>query len=235
VCPDTLARSAGACQGGKVKITHLGHACVLVETGGTRILIDPGAFTPGFTETADLDAVLITHQHQDHLDIERLPVLLEGNEGVRLLAEPETTAELGKAGIEAEALHVDSDFTLGPDGLVRLRPVGGIHAEITPDIPRIGNVGLLLSVDGEPTFFHPGDTYEYTPEGVDVLAVPLTAPWTKLSETVAFARTVRPARMFPVHDAILAPLGRNLYLNQLKAHVPDTEVLDLASAGATTF
>jgi L-ascorbate metabolism protein UlaG (beta-lactamase superfamily) len=215
-----------------VKITHLGHSCLLVESGGARILIDPGAFTQGFEELTDLDAVLVTHQHVDHLDVERLPLLLEANEGAQLLTEPEVAAELDKVGIDARPLHVAAEIAIGA---VTVTGVGGIHAEIDPAIPRIGNVGVLLSSNGEPTFFHPGDSYEATPEGVDVLGVPLNAPWAKLSETVRFARAVGAGRMFPIHDALLVPGGRGLYVNQLRNLAPDSELHDLAGAGATEF
>ena len=215
-----------------MKITHLGHSCLLVESGGARILIDPGAFTQGFEELTDLDAVLVTHQHVDHLDVERLPLLLEANEAALLLTEPEVAAELDKVGIDAQPLHVAAEIAIGA---VSVTGVGGIHAEIDPAIPRIGNVGVLLSSNGEPTFFHPGDSYEATPEGVDVLGVPLNAPWAKLSETVRFARAVGAGRMFPIHDALLVPAGRGLYVNQLRNLAPDSELHDLAGAGATDF
>ena len=215
-----------------MKITHLGHACVLVESAGARILIDPGAFTQGFEELTDLDAVLVTHQHIDHLDVERLPLLLESNPQATLLTEAEAAAELDKVGIDAAALHVGQEHRFGE---LQINGVGGTHAEIDPAIPRIGNVGVLVSADGEPTFFHPGDAYEATPEGVDVLAVPLNAPWAKLSEAVAFAQKIGAGRMFPIHDALLVPLGRGVYLNNLGKLVTDTEMLDLAGAGATDF
>jgi L-ascorbate metabolism protein UlaG (beta-lactamase superfamily) len=215
-----------------VKITHLGHACVLVESGGTRILIDPGAFTQGFEELTGLDAVLVTHQHADHLDVERLPLLLEANDGAQLLTEGESAAELEKAGIDAQPLHVGAAITIGS---VLVTGVGGVHAEIDPAIPRIGNVGVLLSGDGEPTFFHPGDSYETTPEGVDVLGVPLNAPWAKLSETVRFARAVGAGRMFPIHDSLLVPAGRGMYVNQLRNLASGSELQDLAGAGPTDF
>lgn len=215
-----------------MKITHLGHSCVLVESGGTRILIDPGAFTKGFEELTDLDAVLVTHQHQDHLDVERLPLLLEANDGAQLLTEAEAAAELEKVGIDAQPLHVGAAITIGA---VVVTGIGGVHAEIDPAIPRIGNVGVLLSGNGEPTFFHPGDSYESTPEGVDVLGVPLNAPWAKLSETVRFAQAVGAARMIPIHDAILVPAGRAMYVNQLRNLATGSELQDLAGAGATDF
>jgi len=62
-----------------MRITHLGHACLLVETGGQRILLDPGAFSSRIVDVTGLDVILITHQHADHLDLQRLPALLEIN------------------------------------------------------------------------------------------------------------------------------------------------------------
>lgn len=50
-----------------MKLTHLGHACLLVETDGARLLVDPGTMSD-FAHVRDLDAVLVTHQHPDHVD-----------------------------------------------------------------------------------------------------------------------------------------------------------------------
>jgi L-ascorbate metabolism protein UlaG (beta-lactamase superfamily) len=214
-------------------ITHLGHACVLLESGGARVLIDPGAFTHGFEELTGLDAVLITHAHPDHYDAERLPSLLDANDGARLIAEPEVSVELNRVGLEATPLHPGDSLDVA--GL-SVSAAGGVHAVIHEDIPRIGNVGLLLSAGGEPTFFHPGDSYEAVPDGVDVLAVPLTAPWAALKETVEFVRAVRPRVAVPIHDAIVNPIGRGLYLRNLGTLAPEgTQVRDLAGAGPTTL
>jgi|NGEPerStandDraft_6_1074524.scaffolds.fasta_scaffold29262_2 L-ascorbate metabolism protein UlaG (beta-lactamase superfamily) len=211
-------------------VTHIGHACLLIETAGVRVLLDPGAFSHGFEELSGLDAVLITHAHPDHYDAERLPVLLEANDGARLIVEPELAVEMKRVDIEASGLHPGQVVTFGD---LTVTAVGGTHALIHDDIPRIGNVGLLLSADGEPTFFHPGDSYQAVPEGVDVLAVPLTAPWAALRETVEFVRAVRPRVAVPIHDAIVNPIGRGLYLRNLSMLAPQqTEVRDLAGVGA---
>lgn len=210
-------------------ITHVGHSCLLLETAQARVLVDPGVFTHGFEEFTGLDAVLITHAHLDHYDAERLPVLLEANDGARLIAEPETAAELGRTGLEVTALHPGESAAVGD---LTVTASGGIHALIHDDVPRIGNVGLTLAAEGEPTLFHPGDSYENVPAGVDVLALPLVAPWAALRETVDFVRAVRPRVVFPIHDAMLMPFARPVYLRNVSALAPEgTQVRDLAGAG----
>jgi len=222
-----------------MQLTHLGHACLLVQTADARILLDPGVFSHGFEELTGLDAIVITHQHVDHVDVERLPAVLESNDGAALLAEPELAAELARAGIEARPLHAGEQVEVAG---ASVRAIGGRHAVIHADIPRVGNVGLLVGARGEPTLFHPGDTYEYVPsaseapDGVDVLAFPLNAPWAALKELVEFVRAVQPAVAVPVHDALLSGTGRGLYLRVLGSLLPEkSEVRDIAGAGPTSL
>lgn len=220
------------CHRGRMRLTHLGHSTLLVEAGGARVLLDPGAFTPGWEDLRDLDAVVVTHAHPDHLDPAegRFEALRAANPAARVLAEPQTAAD-GRWGAEALAAGTATQVADLP-----LRAVGGEHAVIHEDVPLVGNVGVLLggSGRGEPLLFHPGDAHGAVPEGVDVLAAPLTAPWTSLRETVAFVRAVAPRVVVPVHDAIVSAAGRGIYLSQLEALGPEgARVLDLAGAGAT--
>ena len=217
-----------------MKLTHFGHACLLVETGGARLLIDPGTFSSGFEELTDLDAILITHQHADHVDVEKLPQLLEANEGAVVLAEPEAAAELSKVGLAAQALHAGDALTVAG---VPVAAAGGRHAVIHPDVPRVGNVGILVGTSrgagGSGLLLHPGDAYDVTPADVDVLALPLWAPWAKVGETVDYLRAVSPAFVVPVHEMPLQRLGRAIYLGHVKRLGPEgTELRDLAGAGA---
>ena len=214
-----------------MRITSFGHACLLVETATVRLLVDPGVFSTGFEDLTDLDAVFVTHQHPDHVDAGRLRTLLERNPAAQVHAELRTATNLSGAGVGAQVLRPGAAVDLGA---VRVDAVGGEHAVIHEDIPRVGNVGVLVRAEGEPVLLHPGDSYAAAPEGVDVLAVPLNAPWAALKETVEFVREVAPATVVPVHDGLLVPPGRDIYLQHVR-NLGGAEVRDLAGAGAQEF
>ena len=216
-----------------MRITHLGHSCLLVESASAAPPARPGLVHARLRGARrDLDAVLVTHQHVDHVDTERLPVLVDRNPGVRLLAESSVAAELTTLGLTAEALAPGDRHAIGG---AHVEVVGGAHALIHPDIPRVANVGLLLTGDGDPVFFHPGDSYDVAPENVDILGLPITAPWTSIRETVAFARAVAAPTAVPIHDAGLSAVGRALYLRLIGSLAPETTLRDLAGAGAVSW
>lgn len=181
-----------------MRIAHFGHSCVLVETDSARFLIDPGAFSSGFETERDLDAVLITHQHYDHIDAEKLPDLLEANPKARLITDPGTQETVAKLGLDSHTTFPGESLSIG-DTAVQV--VGGEHATIHKDIPCVANVGYL--VDGG-AFYHPGDSFHVTDQRIDVLGLPTAAPWLKAAEAVDFLRAVGPRIAVPIHEAVLA-------------------------------
>lgn len=198
-------------------MTSLGHACLQLDLAGdegpVRLVIDPGSFSGGFPERAH--AVLLTHRHADHVDPAAVAALAASGAQV--------VTEAGAAEVleEAAVMPVDALVTVvGPGealsvGGVEIETVGGRHAVIHAEIPRVGNVGFVIRSGGR-SLFHPGDTYEYAPEGVEILAVPLAAPWAAVKETIEFVRAVRPEAVVPIHDALLTPAAREIYLGHVR-------------------
>lgn len=214
-----------------MRITHLGHACLLVEIADTRILLDPGTFADDLTGLRDLDAIVITHQHPDHLDPDRMPALVAANPAARVLCDPQSQPVLAGLGIEGRVHDGPSRI-----GEVTLTPHGELHAVIHEDLPRISNVGVRLDADGEPSLYHPGDALDADFGVVDVLAFPLNAPWQASKEMTAFLRRHNPRFAVPIHDRLLNAQGRGLYLGHAAGFGgADTEVRDLAGAGAVEF
>ncbi len=217
-----------------MRLTHLGHACLLVETADARILVDPGSFSADFTALSGLDAILLTHQHPDHVDEHRLPALLAVNPTASVLAEPDTAAMLRDStsdGPRASPFVGGESTTVGG---VTIEGVGQQHALIHGGVPRVGNTGFVLSAVGEPTLFHPGDAYDAEPgRQVDVLALPLSAPWTAIQQTLSFADRISPRWEFPIHDALLTSVGRTLYLTHVRGFAPEgATVVDLSDGVA---
>lgn len=200
---------------------------MLVELDDQRILIDPGTFSQ-FDDVTDLTAVLVTHQHPDHLDPERWEALLAANPQAQVWVEPVTAAARGG---RAQALTPGTTLTLGE---VQVSAVGDQHAVIHEYVPRITNVGIVLRAAEHPSLFHPGDALDAEPGQVDLLAVPVNAPWGKIGETVAFVRRIAPARVIPIHDGLLNDTGRGMYLKHIADFGADggVEVLDLRGQGA---
>jgi L-ascorbate metabolism protein UlaG (beta-lactamase superfamily) len=216
-----------------MRIAHLGHSCLLIDSGGQRILIDPGGFSPGIVDVTGISVILLTHQHADHIDLQRLPGILETNPQARVYAEPQAAAVMEAVGIAAELTVSGSTLTFGA---VQVTPVGAQHALINEALPRVGNLGVVLRCEGEPSLFHPGDAYDAEPGQVDILALPLNAPWAASRDTVAFVRRISPGVSIPIHDALLSGIGRRLYLSHVEGFGPDgMQIRDLSDGVPIEF
>lgn len=212
-----------------MELTHFGHSCLLATFNHTTVLFDPGNFSHGFEGITGLAAILITHQHPDHVDTERLPALVEANPDAACYADPETAAQLGPPW---QAVRVGDELTVGE---LTIRGVGGRHAVIHPEIPVIDNISYLVG-DGEHAarLMHPGDALLVPDEPVDVLATPAAAPWMKISEAVDYLRAVAPAHAVPIHQGIIADDARGIFYGRL-AEMTTTDFQVLPEESAVGF
>jgi L-ascorbate metabolism protein UlaG (beta-lactamase superfamily) len=202
-------------------ITRLGHACLLVESPSTRILIDPGTFSDTWHALTDLDVILLTHQHPDHFDADNVRTLIDANPGTRLVVEPAVTEILSDHSPQAASVGDSLDL-----GGVSIEMVGGEHAVVHDRIPAVGNVGYIIRETGGPTLFHPGDSYDATPSGIDLLALPFAAPWAKTAMTIDFANAVKPKRSIPIHDVFLNEIGRATWMRICRGVIDEAIVID---------
>ena len=197
-----------------MELTKQGHACVVLSNGDQRIVVDPGAFT----DAAALDgatAVLITHEHPDHFEPQRLRTALDADPSLEVWTNKSVAAQLEGLGSRVHVVgHGDAVSVAGLDVHVH----GELHAEIHRDIPRIANVGFLIGG----LVFHPGDALTVPDEPVATLLLPLHAPWSKVAEVIDYVRAVDADQAYAVHDALLSDTGLGVVGGLLGAKGPGT-------------
>jgi L-ascorbate metabolism protein UlaG (beta-lactamase superfamily) len=183
-----------------MRITKFGHACVRIEYAGTTLVIDPGVFTD-VDALSGADAVLITHEHVDHY----LPDHLLASQA------PVFTIDAVAAKIAEDVPEVADRVTVVRpeetfDAGLPVRAVGELHAVIHEDLPRFLNSGYVITC-GDESVYHPGDALTGPGQQVDVLCVPVCAPWMRVAEGVDFAREVAAPRNLAIHDRVFSEAG----------------------------
>ncbi len=181
-------------------IKKIGHSCIVVETKGVRFLFDPGVFSKEQNELTGLDAVIITHVHADHYDVDSIKQIRIKNPNAIFVTNHEVGALLTELGIPFEQIEDGGSMTLKN---ISIEAYGSKHEFIYQGVPEVINTGYVL--DG--TLYHPGDAYHVLKNSAPVLALPVTAPWGTLRNTIDYAKTFKPKVCFPVHDATLKEPG----------------------------
>jgi L-ascorbate metabolism protein UlaG (beta-lactamase superfamily) len=196
-----------------MKIQKLGHSCLLVEQDDAKLLIDPGIFTSDFTTITGLTGVLVPPPPADHVNPQQLATLVGNNPDLPVYTDEATVEQLADAGVTATAVHEGDTLDLGTS----VRAFGQQHAVIHPDVPRIPNVCFLIA----DKLFHPGDSLTVPDAKVDILALPVAAPWLKSWEAVDYLRAVQPRLALPIHEAVLIKQALPLYYGLFERLAPE--------------
>ncbi|MFK0292818.1 MBL fold metallo-hydrolase [Streptomyces sp. NPDC090442] len=179
-----------------MKITKYGHACVRVEKNDRAIVIDPGVMTPELAATAGVEAVLITHEHFDHFDPERL----RGIESA-IYTCAGVARHLEGLGERVHVVHDGDEFTVAG---FEVSVVGEKHHFSHPDTPPVDNVGFLIDAE----VFHPGDAL--TVVDAPTLLLPGQAPWLTTPDMIDYLRRIAPLRAYAIHDGLINEWGQKV-------------------------
>jgi L-ascorbate metabolism protein UlaG (beta-lactamase superfamily) len=185
--------------GGKLEIVFIGHGSLMFRFQGRIIYVDPYSQTADYSKLPKADMLLITHEHQDHLDLKALESVRTDRTRTVLTR---TAAEKVKGGIVMKNGDVETVDGIRIEAvpaynLVNKRPDG------QPFHPKgVGN-GYIL-VFGDKRVYVAGDT-ENTPEmkalrAIDIAFLPMNLPYTMTPEMVAdAAKAFKPKVLYPYH------------------------------------
>lgn len=191
-----------------MKITKYLHSCLVFELDGYKLLFDPGKFS--FAEGrvtpqmfADVDSIIITHIHPDHLDTENLKKIVELSNAT-IYTNTQVGEALTKAGL-AYNLMEQGTFNIGPFKLDAFP----VQHEPLLDNPIPQMTGFLIN----DKVLHPVDSMETRlteyPD-IELLLMVTMAPFANELRIAGFADRVRPKQVLPVHDGY----ARDFFIEQ---------------------
>jgi L-ascorbate metabolism protein UlaG (beta-lactamase superfamily) len=175
-----------------VKVTKYPQSCLIIEQQGKRIVIDPGALVSGKYTAKDLlplDAILITHEHQDHADPELIRALA-GASGLPVIANQSTKNLLGD--LVTQVVSDNEKFeAAGIQVVARELP----HCLMVDGSAGPQNTGYV--VDG--VFFHAGDGIKLDNLQVQSAAIPIAGPDISARDVFDFIKQLRCTAVVPIH------------------------------------
>jgi L-ascorbate metabolism protein UlaG (beta-lactamase superfamily) len=185
--------------GGDLEIFFIGHGSLMMKFGNKIIHVDPYSKLADYAKLPKADLLLITHEHQDHLDPAAIDQIKTKETKVVLT---EKSAEKVSGGIVMK--NGDVQTVLG----IKIEAVPAYNLVHTrengqPFHPKGQGNGYVLTF-GDKRVYIAGDT-ENTPEmkavkNIDIAFLPMNLPYTMTPEMVAdAAQAFRPKVLYPYH------------------------------------
>lgn len=191
---DKITTSAGV-----IEMYFIGHGSLMFKLGDFVIHIDPVRSSGSYTNLPKADLILVTHEHQDHLDPQLINDLKK--QGTIMLCSEKSAQKVGWAQLMKQG---DKKTVHGIK--IEAVPAYNIKHERAPGQPfhpkGEGN-GYVLTI-GDKRFYIAGDT-ENIPEmkrlkNIDVAFLPMNLPYTMTPEMVAdAAKSFNPKIVYPYH------------------------------------
>lgn len=191
-----------------MKITFLGHACFLVEHEGTKVVIDPfltGNPAAGAgAEELHVDAVILTHGHDDHFGD---TLAIAERSGCPVVAIHELAHFCSVRGAKVHGMNLGGTYR-AKGFSVKLVPA--LHSNSVRDGDQLlyagEPAGVLLTM-GNATFYHSGDTALFGDmkligelHRIDAAAIPIGDNYTMgPEEALLAAQWLRAGLVIPAH------------------------------------
>ncbi len=188
------------------RVQWLGHACLLVETDGHRLLIDPFLTgNPRAAASADkvpADFILISHGHADHLGD---AIAIARRTGATVISNYEISGWLEKQGVKkAHGMQHGGGFRF-PFGRVKLTLA--FHGSALPDGSYGGNpAGILICTNDGKKVYDAADTGLFGDmrligeEGIDLALLPIGDNFTMgPDDAVRAVKLLQPHKVVPIH------------------------------------
>src|SRR5690606_21064261 len=181
-----------------MKITKYVNSCLLAETPDRAALIDPGNFTWqsgsfDLSKIERVDRIIITHEHQDHMDPDFIKAVLKKFPEAHIVTNPSAQQILQKA-------DIDATMRFGTGCSV---PFKADHAPLEPLSPTPNHSGFHF----KEKLTLAGDSHSLK-ETKDILAIALTAPWGSIIGMVNKVMELKPKVVIPIHDWHYSEEGR---------------------------
>ncbi len=196
-----------------MKIIWIGQAGLLIETGGKKIMVDPylsdsvEAINPKnwrrvavdeslFEE--DIDMIVITHDHLDHLDPQTLERFLKKDKILTVLAPYNAWQQVRKNGKNHNYVMFNRGTVWTQDGII-FTAVKAEHSDLTA-------IGFIID-DGEFKVYVTGDTlynkdiFSELPKNLDAVFLPVNGVGNNMniSDAKQFAKMTEAKKAIPIH------------------------------------
>jgi L-ascorbate metabolism protein UlaG (beta-lactamase superfamily) len=200
-----------------VSVVTIGHASLLFAFQGRHIYVDPWSQMADYSKLPKADALLITHDHFDHLDLN----------AIKAISTP-TTILISNAGAGSKLSNpiiLQNGDSRDFPGFFSVRAVPAYNQPKRVKFhPKGRDNGYVLTIDGT-TFYVAGDTEpqkEILELKVDVAFLPVNQPYTMtIEQAIETVKAIKPRIFYPYHysDTDVSRLKA-----KLAKEVPETEV-----------